>query len=142
MLLDKEDARVGKRMVKLFKAFTLSNIVTPDQFTSVIVNFIAVKSCSNEANIVTKILSRLKLKPASFKRHPTWCLNEANMLLHLTMLDNVGPTCWLCLNKPCLNKTTCGLNYGGLKAALLLAEKRSDLLRRNELLRYSLCVIP
>jgi hypothetical protein len=35
MLLDKEDARVGKKMVKLFKAFTLSNIVTPDQFTSV-----------------------------------------------------------------------------------------------------------
>ena len=35
MLLDKEDERVGKKMVKLFKAFTLSNIVTPHQFTSV-----------------------------------------------------------------------------------------------------------
>jgi hypothetical protein len=35
MLFDKEDARVVKKMVKLFKAFTLSNIVTPDQFTSV-----------------------------------------------------------------------------------------------------------
>ncbi|XP_028412891.1 programmed cell death protein 4-like [Dendronephthya gigantea] len=34
ILLDKEDQRVGKKMVKLFKAFTLSNIVTPDQFTS------------------------------------------------------------------------------------------------------------
>ncbi|CAB3980331.1 programmed cell death 4-like [Paramuricea clavata] len=35
MLFDKEDARVVKKMVKLFKAFTLSNIVTPDQFISV-----------------------------------------------------------------------------------------------------------
>ena len=35
LLFDKEDARVGKKMVKLFKAFSLSNIVKPDQFISV-----------------------------------------------------------------------------------------------------------
>ena len=30
---------------------------------------------------------------------PTWCSNEANML-HPTMLGDVGPTCWLRLNRP------------------------------------------
>lgn len=35
MLFDKEDAKVGQKMVNLFKAFSQSNIVTPDQFNSV-----------------------------------------------------------------------------------------------------------
>ena len=30
--------------------------------------------------------------------HPTWCSNEANML-HLIMLDDVGPKHWLCWSR-------------------------------------------
>ena len=44
LLFEKEDARVGKKMVKLFKAFTLTNIVTPDQFISVGFRFVIVRA--------------------------------------------------------------------------------------------------
>ena len=70
------------------------------------------KACSNKANIVqlhvannvaqcwTKILSTFKLKPTSsniihhsVQMRPTCCTNNI-------MLDDVGPTCWLRLNRP------------------------------------------
>ncbi len=49
-----------------------------------------------------KSLNKIKLDPTSsniMQQYPTWCSNGPNML-DTTMLDDVGPTCCIRLNRP------------------------------------------
>ena len=49
-----------------------------------------------------KSLNKIKLDPTTsniMQQYPTWCSNGPNML-DTTMLDDVGPTCCIRLNRP------------------------------------------
>ncbi len=51
-----------------------------------------------------KSLNKIKLDPTSsniMQQYPTWCSNGPNML-DTTMLDDVGPTSCIRLNRPLL----------------------------------------
>ena len=87
---------------RLRKEVGLANIANRKyQFKKV---FVFTNGCFfNEANIMQHCcannVARCWTKiSSSSQHHPTQCSNEANML-HPTMLDDVGPTCWLRLNR-------------------------------------------